>query len=124
MILMLALVQRRHQPVEIRKRAEDRIDAGVVGDVIAEIGHGRGIERRDPDGVDAQPLQVVGTLGDPREIADAVAVAVLERARVDLVDDGRLPPRPLLRRHLRRPPAGAGSRSPASSVLPALPGSS
>ena len=29
---------------------------------------------------------------DPREITDPVAIGVRERARVDLVDDARLPP--------------------------------
>jgi hypothetical protein len=33
-----------------------------------------------------QPLQ------DPAEVADAVAVGVLERTRIDLVDDGSRPP--------------------------------
>src|SRR3546814_16220114 len=35
------------QRVEIRERAEDRVDIAVIGDVITEIGHRRGIERRD-----------------------------------------------------------------------------
>jgi len=35
---------------------------------------------------------VVEARRDPGQIADAVAVGVLERARVDLVDDGVLPP--------------------------------
>ena len=30
------------------------VDAGVVGDVVAEVGHGRRVERRQPDGVDPE----------------------------------------------------------------------
>ena len=40
------------QRVEIGERPEERIDVAVVRDVVAEVGHGRRIERRDPDGVD------------------------------------------------------------------------
>src|SRR3546814_18743143 len=42
------------QRVEIRERAEDRVDLAVIGAVITEIGHRRGIERRQPDRVDAE----------------------------------------------------------------------
>ena len=64
----------------------------VVGDVVAEVDLRRGIEGREPDGVDAQVLQVVEPLGDAVQVADAVAVRVLKAARVNLVDDGVLPP--------------------------------
>ena len=37
-------------------------------------------------------LQVVEALGDAVQVADAVAVRVLKAARIDLVDDGVLPP--------------------------------
>ena len=49
-----ARVRCREQRVEIGERAEQRIDVAVVGDVVAEIGHRRGIDRRDPDRVDAE----------------------------------------------------------------------
>ena len=37
-------------------------------------------------------LEVVEALKDAWQVANAVAIAVLERARVNLVDDGFLPP--------------------------------
>jgi hypothetical protein len=42
------------QFVEIRKRAEHRIDIAVIRHVITEIGHRRLEERRQPDGIDAE----------------------------------------------------------------------
>ena len=66
--------------------------------------------------VDAQVAQVVELGGHAGEVADAVAVAVGEAARVDLVEDGLLPP--LRRTHVsparlpcaRRPHAARGRR--------------
>src|SRR6266487_4582892 len=87
-----ALVRRGDELVEVLERAELGVDRGVVRDVVAEVGERGGIDRREPEGVDAEPDQVVEPLDDPAQIADAVAVRVLERARVDLVDDRVLPP--------------------------------
>ena len=42
--------------------------------------------------VDAELDEVIQALADARQVADAVAVAVLERARIDLVDYAALPP--------------------------------
>ncbi len=80
------------QGVEVLKRPEQRVDRPVVRDVVAEVGHGRGEDRRDPDAIDAQVLEVSEPAADPREVAHTVAVGVLKRARVDLVDDAALPP--------------------------------
>jgi len=82
----------RKQIVEIGERAEARIDATRVGDVVAEIGHRRGVDGRDPDRVDAEVSQIVEPPLDPLEVAYAVAVRVLKGAWVDLVDHGPLPP--------------------------------
>src|SRR5690606_32527857 len=46
----------------------------------------------EPDDVGAERGDVVEPLDDPADVADAVAVRVRERARVDLVDDGGPPP--------------------------------
>ena len=87
-----ALVQPGDQLVELLERAEQRVDVLVVADVVAVVGHRRPVDRAQPDDVDAEPLEVVEVVDDAAEVADAVAVAVGEAARVDLVDDGGLPP--------------------------------
>ena len=40
------------QLVEVVERAEDRVDVAVVGDVVAEVGHRRREDRREPDRLD------------------------------------------------------------------------
>ena len=104
--------------VEVRERAEQRVDVAVVGDVVAEVGHRRGEERRQPDRLDLQRVEMVEVGGDAAQVADAVAVGVGERARVDLVDGAALPPgerrrQPPLRQLPRRvrllPPFGSNS---------------
>ena len=82
----------RDHRVGIGERAEDRVDVAVVGDVVARVGLRRGVERREPDGVDAERAQVGQARGDAGEVTDAVAVAVGPRARVDLVDHRLAPP--------------------------------
>ena len=68
----------RKQVVEIGERAKPRIDAAIIGDVVAEIGHRRGEDGRDPDRVNAEARQIVEPPLDPLEVAYAVAVAVLK----------------------------------------------
>src|SRR5438874_1070417 len=69
------------QTIEILQRAELRIDAVIVRNIIAEVEHRRGKDRRDPDRIDAEFYQVRNSSDDARQIADTVAVRVLERAR-------------------------------------------
>ena len=78
--------------VEVVHGAQSRVDVAVVDHVVAAVRQIGGVERGEPDGVHAEALQVVHFLGDAGDVADAVAVNVLEAARVDLVDDGLLPP--------------------------------
>ena len=66
--------------------------APVVRHVVAEVGVGRGVERREPDGVHPQALYVVELGEHAVEVADAVTVAVAEAARPYLIDDHRLVP--------------------------------
>jgi len=81
-----------HHLVEIRKRAEHRVDIAIVGHVVTEILHRRGKERRKPYRIHtqighmAQPFRYAGNIADP------VIVGILKRARVDLVDHGAPPP--------------------------------
>jgi hypothetical protein len=51
-----------------------------------------GITGRDPDRVDAQPLQIIQLGGNAIQVADAVVIAVHETTRIDLVKHSVLPP--------------------------------
>src|SRR4051812_12727741 len=90
--LQAARMRGRNERIEIGKIAEQRMDILVVADVVAEVGHRRGIDRRDPKRVDAQ----IDEMAEPRlntlQIADPITVRILERARIDLIDDSSLPP--------------------------------
>ena len=92
-----AAVRLGDQPIEVVEGAEQRIDGVVVGDVVADVEAGRRVDRREPDGIDAErPLRavvdVVELVDQAGQVTDAIVVAVRERARVDLVDDATLPP--------------------------------
>ncbi len=87
-----ALVRGVHELDEVRQVTELRKDGGVVRDVVAAVPQ-RGLEeRRQPEAVDAQPLQVVQLGRQPFEVPDAVAVAVLEGTHEDLVEHRALEP--------------------------------
>jgi hypothetical protein len=51
---------------------------------------GRREDGRQPNRVDAELLQIGQTLRDPSQITNAVAVSVLKRSRIDLIDDAAL----------------------------------
>ena len=87
-------VRALEQPIEILECPEDRVDAAVVGHVIAEVAHRRGEERAQPDRIHPEGGHVGQMRGDAREIADPIAVRVGEAARVDLIDARPAPPFP------------------------------
>ena len=80
------------QGVDILEGAELRVHAQVVGHVVAVVVLRRGVERADPDGVHAELAQVAQPGAHSLQVADAVAVGVLEAAHVHLVGDGVTPP--------------------------------
>ncbi len=84
----------REQVVGVLQRAEARVDVAVVGHVVPGVVLRRGVERRDPQGVDTEAAQVGEARGDAGQVTEAVAVGVGEAADVDLVEDGVAPPRP------------------------------
>src|ERR1017187_7831235 len=88
------------QAVEILHRSKDRIDAAIIRHIVAKIGHRRRVDRRDPDGVNPKSHKVIKTPKNPIQIADPIAVTVLKRARINLVDNAVLPPGGLL--HLNK----------------------
>src|SRR6185437_4295766 len=63
------------------------MDRRVVGDVVAVVFQWRWVEGEQPEGGHSQVLEVVQLLGQPAKVAYAVAVTILERANVKLVND-------------------------------------
>ncbi len=91
----------------------------VVGDVVAVILEGRGVERHQPDGIDAEVADIPELRCETLKIADTVIVRIQERPDVELIDDGVLVPKRVVRfgpdgcgRDPRRRP---GRRSSATS---------
>ncbi len=89
-------VRRRHEAAEVAHGAVGGIDRGVVGDVVAVVAQRRGVERQQPDGGDAELVQIIELLHQAGEIPDPVIVGIEERLDVQLVDDGVLVPEPVV----------------------------
>ena len=69
-----ALVRRVQKSLEIFQSAVDGVDGGVIGNVVAVVAQRRGKKRHQPDGVDAEVLEVVELLREALEVTDAVPV--------------------------------------------------
>ena len=89
-----ALARACDELVEVGQGSEHRLNVPVVGDVVSPVLVRRDRDRRQPQHVDPQPLQILELLDDAGQVADAVGVRIRERADVHLVDDGLLPPGP------------------------------
>ena len=87
-----AAMSLRYEAIERGKIAEVGMDAAVVADVVAPVLERRRVDGIQPDGVDAERLEIVEMRGDAVEVADAVAVRVGKRARINLIEDASLPP--------------------------------
>jgi hypothetical protein len=74
----MALMRRFYQPIDVGERSKDRLDAQIIRYVVAEVGHRRWMEWRDPDRVDAKPAQIVEALNDAIQITDPIPVRILK----------------------------------------------
>ena len=90
--LEAAVVGLAHELAEVAQGAVVRVHAPVVGDVVTVVLLRRGVEGQEPDGGDAQVLDVVELVDQSAKIADAVAAFVAEGLDVQFVDDGVLVP--------------------------------
>src|SRR3546814_3597301 len=70
-----------HQGVEIRQRAEDRVDIAIIRHVIAEVAHRAPEKGRKPDRVHPERRDIGQMRGDAGKVAYPVAVGVGEAAR-------------------------------------------
>ena len=65
------------QRIEVREGSEKGMDGAVVANVVAEVPHRRGKDRRDPDRVDSEIHEMLKSRRNPFEITDAVSIRVL-----------------------------------------------
>jgi hypothetical protein len=77
---------------EIGHRTQPRVDRAIVGDVVAVVAVGGGLEGHQPEAGDAESREVVEPAGQPAKVADPVAVRVGERLDVEAIDDRVLVP--------------------------------
>ena len=87
-----ARMRRGDEALDVGQRAVVRMDAAIVGDVVAVVQARRGIERQQPDRVHAKIGDVVELGDQARKVADAVVVGIKERLDVQLIDDCVLVP--------------------------------
>ncbi len=95
-----ATMRQRQQLTKLIEIAVTAVDRGIIGDVVAIVSQGRGKERQDPQGGDAEVLHVIEPFDQPAEIADAVSITVLKCLDVQLVENRVLEPqRVVFERH-------------------------
>jgi hypothetical protein len=66
------------QRVEVVQVPEQRVNVGIVRNVITEVCHWRGENRSQPNRVDAELDQIRQTLRDSSQVPNAVAITVLK----------------------------------------------
>ena len=84
------------------------MDGKEVGDVVAAVAQRRRVHRQEPEAVDPEPLEVLELLRETAQVAQAVAVAVVEAANVDLVEDRALEPQRIGLKPVSRRRSGFG----------------
>jgi hypothetical protein len=101
----------RRKTLEILQRPIGRVHPGIIGDVVPVVFEWGWAEGQNPDGRDAEVLEIIQFLGQAPEVSHPIPVAVRERPHVELVDD---PVR--LYRSEASSPAGRARRSPPRGV--------
>jgi hypothetical protein len=81
---LLASMSKLH---EIAQRAVTRVDAVIIGNIIAIITQRRGLERHQPYGSHAQPMKIIQSPHQAGKVADAVPVGIHVAANGQAVDD-------------------------------------
>jgi len=73
-----AAMRLAHELAKFAHAAVGAVDVAVIGDVVAVVAERRRIERQEPDRGDAEVLKIVESLREAGEVADAVAIGIVE----------------------------------------------
>ena len=92
----IASVRFLDQLFEIIKRTENRINITVVCHVVAHVGLRRRIKRRKPNCIDAKrivaALNIIKIIDHTAQVADAIAIRIHKRPRIDLIKSVNVAP--------------------------------
>src|SRR5437667_4778100 len=80
------------KPPNVPERTVGGMNVAVVGNIIAFVFQRRGAKRQEPDRRYTEIADVIELLGQAGEVANAIAIAVLESADMNFIDDGVLVP--------------------------------
>src|SRR5216684_4296823 len=69
----VALLGFTDHPIKISKRAVERIDGGVIRDIVAEIHQWRRVHGANPDRIDAQVAKIIQARGNSVDVANGIA---------------------------------------------------
>src|SRR3546814_2840739 len=97
-----AAMRLAHQISEVAHRSVGRVDAAVIGDVVAVVAQRRRIEGEEPECGDSEILNIVELFDEFAKVAYAVVVRIEERLHVNLIDDGVLVPERIVGKHVDR----------------------
>jgi hypothetical protein len=100
---------------EVAERAQPRVDAVEIRDVVAVIAVRGRVEGQEPEAGAAERLDVIQPIGETLEVADAVPVGIHERLDVQAIDDGILVPEI---EHRTIPPWAARRRTRSATAKP------
>ena len=89
---LVGLLRQNHQ---IRIGTEPGIHLIEIDDIVTAIRPARHIDRIQPDRRDPQGLDIIQAGRNARQIADTVAITVLERRRINLIEHRIAQPRRL-----------------------------
>jgi hypothetical protein len=77
---------------EVAERAIAGIDVVIIGHIVTVVALGGSLERHQPEGGDAEPVEVIQAAHQPLEVADAVAIGIHVGADRQAVDHRVLVP--------------------------------
>ena len=87
-----AAVSSLQQFLEIGHASVKRVYGPIIGHIIARVHHRRGVDRSQPDSVNAQVIQVIQLCSYAAQIPRTVPIGIVIAARLDLAHDAMLPP--------------------------------
>lgn len=80
------------QFLEIIHCAKFVMDTSVIGYIITEIFHRWRKDWAQPNAIYTQKIEVLQALGDTTYITNTIAIAILKRSGIDLIEICMLPP--------------------------------